>query len=399
MKKVSIISTAVLFLGGILLTTSVFQCRKTGDVVGGLDRSYTTAADSTVYASFYESNTASTADVTPDVNDIIKFRGVQTIIHEYCGTSNCHGGTIAPKFDTYAEVMKYVSAGNPGSSKLWEMITTNNFDKAMPPVASNHEMNTADKGIIYNWILNGAKEKPTLADFRPAAIKLIANGCGSANCHNQATVTGGWARKGLLTTPYSLTSSDTTQFQYVNPLTGVITFYCQLSNQTKLTAAWKDYKDSVKRFFADTLANASFRPYKTFGTPVSALSTRGPLQNYDDILMDILYPKSIRSNSSVVYTDANGNKFYCKGNPLNATSSLVTRIDSTLLLANPFTGVYATSQQGDMAYGDGGLKPNEIALIKAWYFADPNIPDVWKYGQNNVGIFKYRKTSNIIVKR
>jgi len=51
-----------------------------------------------------------------------------------------------------------------------------------------------------------------------------------------------------------------------------------------------------------------------------------------------------------------------------------------------------------MAYGDGGLKPNEVALIKAWYFADPNIPDVWKYGIANVGIFKYRKTGNIITK-
>jgi hypothetical protein len=396
MKKVSIISTAVLFIGGMFLTTSVFQCRKTGDVITNLDRTYKTGADSSVYASFYESNTVSTADATPDVNDIIKFRGVQTILHEYCGTSNCHGGPISPKFDTYAQVMQYVSAGNPSGSKLWEMITTNNFDKAMPPVASNHEMNTQDKGIIYNWILNGAKERPTLADFRPAAIKLINNGCGSANCHNQATATGGWARKGLIP---GLTSSDTTQYTYINPLTGVITLYCQLSNETLRNSVWNAYKDSVKKFFSDTLLYASFRPYKTVSTPVSALSTRGPLQTYDDILMDINYPKSIRANSSVVFTDANGNKFYCKGNPLNATSSLVSRIDSTLLLANPFTGVYATSQQGDMAYGDGGMKPNEIALIKAWYFADPNIPDVWKYGINNVGIFKYRKTSNIIVKR
>ena len=51
-----------------------------------------------------------------------------------------------------------------------------------------------------------------------------------------------------------------------------------------------------------------------------------------------------------------------------------------------------------MAYGDGGLKPHEVALIKAWYFADPNIPDVWKYGNANAGIFKYRKTGTIIKK-
>jgi hypothetical protein len=109
-----------------------------------------------------------------------------------------------------------------------------------------------------------------------------------------------------------------------------------------------------------------------------------------------MYPKSARSNSSVQYTDGSGNKFYVKGDYLNVSSSLVSRIDSTLLIANPRTGVFATSQQGDMAYGDGGLKSSEIALIKAWYFADPNVPNVWKYGTASTGIFKYRKTGKII---
>ena len=396
MKKVSMIKALTLFIGVLLLTTSLFQCKKEGDIIKNLDRSYKTGPDSTVYAAFYDNNTIATADATPDVNDIIKFRGVQTIIHEYCGTSNCHGGPISPKFDTYNDIMKYAVAGNPSASKLWDYITTNNFDKAMPPVNVSHEMNTIDKGIIFNWILNGAKEKPTLADFRPAAIQLIQSGCGSANCHNQATATGGWARKGLLG---ALTTSDTTQYTYVSPATGAITVYCQLSNVTLRNQVWTAYKDSVRKFYSDTVAFASFRPYKTVSTPVSALSTRGPLNTYDDILLDINYPKSIRTNSSVVYTDANGNKFYVKGNPLNATSSVVSRIDSSLLLANPFTGVFATSHQGDMAYGDGGLKPHEVALIKAWYFADPNIPDVWKYGPTNAGIFKYRKTGRIITKQ
>jgi hypothetical protein len=51
-----------------------------------------------------------------------------------------------------------------------------------------------------------------------------------------------------------------------------------------------------------------------------------------------------------------------------------------------------------MAYGDGGLTKSEIALIKAWYFADPNVPDVWKYGLDGTGIFKYRKSGTIIRK-
>jgi len=394
MKKVSVIQTASLIMCGILLSLTFFQCTKEGNPIKYLDRTYTGSADSTIYASFYENNTIVPSDVTADVNDVIKYRSVQTVIHEYCATSNCHGGPITPKLDTYTDIMKFVTAGNPSGSKLWEFVTTNDFNKAMPPVNSNHELNTTDKGLIYNWIINGAKERPNLADFRPAAIRMINNGCGSANCHNQATATGGWARKGLIP---GLTSADTTQYTYVNPSTGAITVYCQLSNTTLRDQVWNTYKDSVKRFYADTVANASFRPYKIFGTPVSALSTRGPLQTYDDILMDIMYPKSARSNSSVQYTDpVTLKQYYVKGNYLNVSSSVVSRIDSTLLLANPFTGIYATAHQGDMAYGDGGLKPHEVALIKAWYFADPNIPDVWKYGSANVGIYKYRKSGTII---
>ncbi|MFN8250331.1 MAG: hypothetical protein U0V75_00520 [Ferruginibacter sp.] len=397
MKKMTTTKAALMVIAAAITVLSVIQCTKVGDVVSGLDRSLQGVPDSAVFASYYDTTVINNSDPTKaDVNDVIRVRGVQTIIKEYCGTSNCHGGPINPKIFTYNDIMQYVTPGNPEGSKLWEYLTTNNFDKAMPPVSSNHEMSTTDKVTIYNWIRNGAKVQPDLKDFRPAAIRLIVDGCGSANCHNQATATGGWARKGLLGT---LTTSDTSQYFYINPGTGLTTIYCQLSNATMRNQVWGAYKDSVKKFYADTVANASFRPYKILGTPVSALSTRGPLNTYDDIILDALYPKSVRSNSSVVYTDGSGNKYYVRGDYLNATSSLVTRIDSTLLLANPRTGVYATTQQGDMAYGDGGLKGSEIALIKAWYFADPNIPDVWKYGQNNVGIFKYRKTGNIITKK
>ncbi|TSA42551.1 MAG: hypothetical protein D4R55_02485 [Chitinophagaceae bacterium] len=396
MKKISLIKATTLFLAVMFVSASIIQCKKTGDIVKDLDRSFKGSADTTIYAAFYESNTITPADATADVNDIIKFRGVQTIVHEYCATSNCHGGPIGPRFDTYADIMKFVVAGNPEGSKLWEYLTTNNFDKAMPPVNSNHEMTVTDKTLIYNWIINGAKEKPNLADYRPAAIALIGNGCASANCHNQATSTGGWARAGFIP---GLVTGDTSQYTYINPSTGALTIYCQLSNATVRNQVWNAYKDSVRKFYSDTVAFASFRPWKTFATPRSALSTRGPLNTYDDIMLDIMYPKSARSNSSVQYTDPVTLKtFYSKGNYLNVSSSVISRIDSTLLLANPFTGIYATSQQGDMAYGDGGLKANEIALIKAWYFADPNIPDVWKYGVNNAGIFKYRKTGNIIKK-
>ena len=396
MKKVSIVQAVSLFAGVFFLSASLLQCTKDGELVKNLDRSYTGGPDSTVYEAFYENNTIATADVVPAVHDEIKMRGVQTIIHEYCNTSNCHGGPIAPRFEIYSQIMQYVKPGDPEGSKLWEYITTNDFDKAMPPVNSSHELGQRDKSIIYNWIRNGAKERPDLNDFRPAAIRLMVDGCSSANCHNTATATGGWARKGLIT---GLTSADTTQYTYINPLSGSITVYCQLSNQTLMNQVWTAYKDSVKRFYADTVANASFRPWKTVSTPVSALSTRGPLGNYDDIIMDILYPKSVRTNSSVVYTDPVTLKgYYVRGNPLVSTDCFVRRMDSSLIYRNPLTLV-ETSKNGSMAYDDGGFSPSEVALFKAWYFADPNIPDVWKYGIGNVGIFKYRKTNNYIIKR
>jgi hypothetical protein len=403
MKKVSLIKAITLFLGVLLLTASLFQCKKEGDIIKNLDRSYVAGPDSTVYASFYDEFKISPSASTADVNDVIKFRGVQTIIHEYCGTSNCHGGPISPKFDSYNNIMRYVVAGNPSGSKLWEYITTNNFNKAMPPVNSNHEMNAKDKGIILNWIVNGAKEIPTLADFRPAAIQLIQNGCGSANCHNQGTITGSWARKGLLGT---LTSTDTVPF--TNPLSG--TAYNQLVNVAKRTEVWGvyestnsapySYKDSVKLFYADTLANASFRPFKSFRSPWTDANRRGPLNTYDDVLMDILYPKNVRdlsgSNTSP-YIYVNGVKCYAKGNYLNSTDAFIRKIDSTMIYRNVFT-LAEYGKDGSMAWDDGGLKPAEIALIKAWYFADPNIPDVWKYGKDNSGIFRNRNSATWFTK-
>lgn len=386
------------FLVAVTLSTFSVQCKKEDNnaVITGLDRTFKSNADSTVYASFYSSNIFALASTTPTKNDSINFRGVQAILTEDCATTNCHGGPISPKFTTYADVMKYVTAGNPGTSKLWTTITTNDFNKAMPPITTGNDVADADKAIIYNWILNGAKERPDVKDFRPAAIAVISSGCTSGNCHNEATSTGTWARKGLIP---GLTAADTAVWSTTNLTTGVVNNYLQLNNSTLRNTILSAYKDSIRKFYADTLANASYRPYKTFSTPVAAASVRGPFNNYDDILFDITYPKGVRSNTTVVYTDpTTAKKFYVKGDYLNSATAFLLRIDSTMLLANPRTGVWGTTNTGSMAWDDGGLKPSEIALIKAWYFADGNVPDVWKYGTNGAGIFKYKVSGKVITK-
>ena len=370
------------------------QCKKDGTNASGVSRALVNTPDSTLFAPFYDSTVVPYADVKPDVNDVIVSKSVQSIIKNNCVSATCHGGTgVKPYLNDYASVKSMVVPGNPEGSQLYQLITTSDLNKAMPPVNYGVDLTVSEKSIIYNWIKNGAKEKPAVEDFRPSAITLINVGCSSGNCHNEATATGAWAKKGLL----GVTSADTITFTYVNPLTAAATLYTQLKNPL-LTQVWGAYKDSVRKFYADTLANASFRPYKIFATPISASSTRGPLNTYDDVLLDIYYPKSIRSNSAITFT-ANGKSYYVKGDNLNATSSILSRVDSTLLLANPRLKVFATTHQGGMAYSDGGLEPSEVAMIKAWYFSDPNIPDVWKFGTDGTGIFKYKKSGNTIVKK
>jgi hypothetical protein len=64
-EKVPLIKAITLFLGVILLTTSLFQCTKVGDNIEHLDRSYPSIPDSTIYAAFNDNYTIPSADATP----------------------------------------------------------------------------------------------------------------------------------------------------------------------------------------------------------------------------------------------------------------------------------------------------------------------------------------------
>ncbi len=383
--------TLLSILSAFLILLGITQCTKQGTNSTNVSRALIQTPDSAIFSPFYDSVVIDkTADV-PRINDVIKDLGVQSIIKSNCASSTCHGGAVKPTLLTYTDIKSLVTPGNPEGSELFQLITTSELNKAMPPVNYGVDLSATEKAKIYNWIKNGANEKPTLADFRPAAISLISVGCASANCHNEATIGGEWARKGSIV----FTSADTINLKFYSP-TGTVTNLAQLQNPL-LSTVWNLYKDSVRKFYADTLANASFRPFKTFTTPWTTASKRGPLNTYDDILLDINYPKGRRSNTGVVYTNGSGVKYYAYGDPYNTTSSLIQQIDSTIVQKNMTLSTWGTVG-GKMAWDDGGLKSSEVALIKAWYFADPNIPDVWKYGKDGAGIFKYNATGKLITK-
>jgi Planctomycete cytochrome C len=390
--------TIISLLGIVVVSAVLVQCTKDNVNASLIDRDLPSVPDSSVFAPFYDTVVIDQRDPSSGFNDTIKTAGVQSIISNYCASPSCHGGNIKPKLTTYAEIKSLVVPGNPEGSQLMELITTSDLAKSMPPVNYGSDLSTTEKTKIYNWIRNGAKERPDLADYRPAAVAMIVIGCGSANCHNQATAGGYWARNKFL----NIAPTDTVNFTFTDA-NGTFRNYAQLK-EPKLSEVWNAYKDSVKKFYTDTVANASFRPYKTFSRPIATAlpSTtsgfRAPLGSYDDYIMDIKYPKGVRNLGTVQYTDANGKRFYVKGNYLDNTSSLIYQIDSTVFMMNPYTKVWGTSVSGRMSWDDGGLTKSDIALVKAWYFADPNIPDVWKYGTDGAGIFKYKRTGNVIKK-
>jgi hypothetical protein len=352
----------------VFILTAMIQCTKDGVNSTQIQRSIG-EIDTTVFTSFYDSIAIEKRDNPIGFNDVIRTTGVQSILRTNCGSVACHGGTFKPNITNYAEIKALVVPGNPEGSKLYQLITTNDVVSAMPPVNYGIDLSATEKTKIYNWIKNGANEAPTLLDYRPAAISMLTNGCASANCHNQATLGGDWARKKLIT----VATTDTVNFTYTEP-GGRYRNYSQLK-EPRLSEVWNAYKDSVRKFYADTVANLSFKPKKT-------ITVRSPMNTLDDIMLDIWYPKGSRAKAT--YWDNTNSFFY--------------QLDSTIRMKNPHTNAMAVEVGGDMAWEDGGLTRNEVALFKAWYFADPNIPDLWKYGKDGLGIFKYKKTGNFIKK-
>lgn len=367
-KRLFTVRSTAFVIGAVLLSIVVAQCKKEGGNAAALSRRVSVKdLDTTVFSPFYDTTVLSVA-VQNSVNDVIVTKGIQTIIRNNCATANCHGGSISPSLTSYGQIKNVVKPGDPEGSSLWQMITTHDLDKAMPPVTVKADIDLQDKIAIYNWIKNGANEKPVLADYRMSAVRILTGGC-TAQCHNTQVAVGSWARSYSL--GRVLGTADT--------ITGMSfgKSGCVSINDTLTARVWNAYKDSVLRFYLDTVRNFAYKPVKSIGTAM------GPLNTYDDLVFDIIYPKGGRKLN----------------NPYNAATSsynLLTRIDSTLAFVNPITKI--SSVNGSMSRADGHMTPTEIAIVKGWYFSDPNIPDMWKYGGDNKGIFK-DVNGNMITKK
>jgi len=126
-------------------------------------------------------------------------RDIMPVILSRCAIANCHDDVTAEegyRLTSYSGVMQIVSPGNPGSSKLYEVITKNDPADVMPP-PPNQELTTAQIDSIYAWISYGALDaycgEPcdtiTPVTYSGVISPIIVNSC--VGCHSGSTPSGG----------------------------------------------------------------------------------------------------------------------------------------------------------------------------------------------------------------
>jgi mono/diheme cytochrome c family protein len=124
------------------------------------------------------------------VNDILP------IISSNCTMSGCHDNIThadGVNLTTYSNIMRYVSKGNAGNSKLYKVVIKTNDDR-MPP-APMAPLSQAQKDRIAKWINQGAKNNnctaicDTALFTYSAAIKpIMESKC--VGCHNPSSLGG-----------------------------------------------------------------------------------------------------------------------------------------------------------------------------------------------------------------
>ena len=121
-----------------------------------------------------------------------------------CAVSGCHDvasaqdGVILTTFD-YIKSTAEVRAGNPGDSKLYEVLLETDPDKVMPPPNSGITLTQEQKNLIYTWIAQGARNNScdpnsggcdtVNVSFAADVSPVIVNKC--RGCHNNTLQSGG----------------------------------------------------------------------------------------------------------------------------------------------------------------------------------------------------------------
>lgn len=121
---------------------------------------------------------------------------IQPLLNASCAMSGCHDAvshTEGINLSTYAGILRTVSPGRAGSSKLYSVMVSNG-ESRMPPLP-RPAMTAAQLSIIQKWINQGAMNNVCdacdTANFKysTAIQPLLQNNC--VGCHNAASLGGG----------------------------------------------------------------------------------------------------------------------------------------------------------------------------------------------------------------
>jgi hypothetical protein len=85
-------------------------------------------------------------------------RDILPVLVSRCASTGCHDAVTHREgfnFSSYSTTLQAVNPGNPGESKLYEVITTASGEDKMPPSGYN-QLTVAEIDSIRNWISYGA---------------------------------------------------------------------------------------------------------------------------------------------------------------------------------------------------------------------------------------------------
>jgi hypothetical protein len=150
-------------------------------------------------------------------------RDIFPVIVSHCATTGCHDAISHREgynYSTYAGIMKSVTAGNPGNSRLYRVITLSGGESKMPP-SNSPQLTVAQIDSIGKWISYGALNENCgeVCDtinpitFSGTIWPIMQTSC--TGCH-----TGTSAGGGILLTNYANVKTTATNGSLMNSLRG-----------------------------------------------------------------------------------------------------------------------------------------------------------------------------------
>lgn len=126
--------------------------------------------ESTIPLSNLASDSIHYKGISCNKDSVYFYNTIGPLIISGCAMAGCHNGNSggASALTTYSKILKYVSPGNPNSSRLYTVLTSSGEGKM--PRSPYPPFTTAQKALVATWIQQGAKN----------------NGCIDTNCDTTA---------------------------------------------------------------------------------------------------------------------------------------------------------------------------------------------------------------------